>query len=163
MQVWIAHHPKIWTSFHFLSLFSQPRPNETSMGFFDNQKDDHLMKWLLWWGRWTLHLRWRCYWFIGLLKGFRKLFDGTVARNWTCDWWITRCKWGCWYLTIMSRSRQTIRASWKQTVYFIQSKKLGLPEILLQPEDLFQKIAIFFGSTGYKFWGLPWIFKKLSI
>ncbi len=36
----------------------------------------------------------------------------------------------------------------KQTVYFIQSKKLGLPEILLQPEDLFKKLHIF-RSTGY--------------
>lgn len=39
----------------------------------------------------------------------------------------------------------------KQTAYFIQSKKMGLPEILMQPEDLFQKIAIFFGGQDINF------------
>lgn len=42
-----------------------------------------------------------------------------------------------------------------QTVYFIQSKKIGLPEILLQPENLFQKIAIFFGGQDINFTSHP--------
>lgn len=45
--------------------------------------------------------------------------------------------------------------TFKQTVFFIQSKALGLPEFLLKPENFFHKIGVYFGMQDIDFHEYP--------
>lgn len=53
------------------------------------------------------------------------------------------------------RGRGKHRKSYNQTVFFIQSKKLGLPEFLMKPENFFHKIGNFLGIRDIDFEEYP--------
>ena len=50
-----------------------------------------------------------------------------------------------------------------QTVFFLQSKNLGLPEMLIYPENFFHKIGSFFGMQDIDFLEWPEFSKKFLL
>jgi hypothetical protein len=130
------------------------------MGFFDNQKDDHRRDEMAALAR-SMNTSFEAEdatGLIGLLKGFQMYARWNRSQKLKHvirmdDAFLeTRLLVFDHYVTKQANNTRILE---KQTVYFIQSKKLGLPEILLQPEDLFQKIAIFFGRQDINFEAFP--------
>ncbi len=52
---------------------------------------------------------------------------------------------------IITKQAGNTTVRYKRTVFFFESKKIGLPEMMMQPEGFFRKVAQFFGFEDIDF------------